>query len=246
MRYTCLVCLLQVHMKIEKKFREHNMAVIEKNTKYTTSQLERISREMKAALLKTLAYKEVIRTKTFSKIKDRNDRLNAKYTQYAMRFEIAEQIKKLDPMFLREQKARDQIERQRRAMNKLITRNLRTIQSPRARERKRLLRELNLNRGSTFGSLLESRQPTQTMTSRQNTKGVMVTKDSVKSRGKAEPVTLKLPPIDINNKSAAGKTRTTFTADVPKSPVAVRKFEPVIKQSTAGVKLPPIKLNTVR
>lgn len=221
-------------LKIEKRLRAHHMAIIERNTKYTTNQLDRISGEMKAALLKTIAYKEVISRRTFSKITDRQERLNSKYTQYALRFEIADQLQKLEPVFIREQKARNEIDKQRNVTDKIIKRNLRSIASPRAAERKRLLKELNLDHGSTFTSEISvTPTPVQTIISRQNTQGLVVTKESIQSKGKLSPLTIKLPVINTHSARSGGK---------PRKPAD----DSVVKQQGARLKLPPIKLNTVR
>ena len=224
---------------MEKRFREHNMAVIERNTNIATAQLDSIAKEMKQSLLRTMAYKEVVARKTFSKITDRNERLNGKYTAYAMRFEINDQLKKLEPTYVRQQKARDQIDKSKRLMDKVIRRNLRTILSPRARERKRLMRELDLERNSTYASLTPSPPPLPAVVSRQNTKGMIVTKDQLQlknnkggSTSRTEPAKMKLPPINLAKTPREGRSMGLETERPAKD---------------TRLKLPPIKqMHTVR
>ena len=225
--------------------RAHKLAVLERNTNYAAGRIDRLSKEMRQSLIRTIAYREVIAEKTFSKITDHKARLNGRYTQYALRHDITEQIKKLDPTSVRERNAKMRIDHEMGVMNGLIERNLRTILSPRMRERKRLLRELNLERASTFGSISsdgESRSGSAAVTaatktpaaavttkthapaavSRQNTTGVVVTKASVKNKTK-EPKSVKLPPLNLNT-----------SRSIVDSPRGVR------------VKLPPISVTTVR
>ena len=215
------------------------MAVIERNTNIATAQLDSIAKEMKQSLLRTMAYKEVVARKTFSKITDRNERLNGKYTAYAMRFEINDQLKKLEPTYVRQQKARDQIDKSKRLMDKVIRRNLRTILSPRARERKRLMRELDLERNSTYASLTPSPPPLPAVVSRQNTKGMIVTKDQLQlknnkggSTSRTEPAKMKLPPINLAKTPREGRSMGLETERPAKD---------------TRLKLPPIKqMHTVR
>ena len=194
---------------------------------------------MKESLLKTIAYREVAAQKSFSNNTDHKARLDARYTQYALRHDITAQIKKLDPTYVRERNARLKIEHETGVMKKLIERNLRTILSPRMRERKRLLRELNMERASTFASI-STDPPSRTGSasvapaantgaatshapalSRQNTKGVVVTKESVKNKSK-EPKSVRLAPLKLHS-------------DV-ESPL----------RGGNRVKLPPISVTTVR
>ena len=227
--------------------RAHKLAVLERNTNYAAGRIDRLSKELRQSLIKTIAYREVIAEKTFSKITDHKARLNGRYTQYALRHDITAQIKKLDPTSVRERNAKMRIDHETGVMNGLIERNLRTILSPRMRERKRLLRELNLERASTFGSIssdgdsrtgsaavmaatktpaaaaaVTTKTHAPAAVSRQNTTGVVVTKASVKNKTK-EPKSVKLPPLNLNT-----------SRSIVDSPRGVR------------VKLPPISVTTVR
>ena len=228
-----LVFILKAKFKVEKKFREHHLAIAQRHRNTQTAHIDRIAQELGHSLQKLIAYKQVVARKSFSVIEDKEEKLNTNYSAYALRFDIAEEMRKLDPATIREEQAAMKVEKARQDCNSVISRNLRTILSPRTRYRKKLRQQLNLERDDSLFSMTPSTgKPASRRLSPQKSMGLLVTKSFIqnermktKSRlgSTVDEVkleqSLKLPPIAKTEDKKDSKRAESHQPKKPPAPL---------------------------
>lgn len=114
---------LKALQKMDKMKVEFHLAIASRNISIWNNNVSRIRNRLADSLRKTVAYRAVAEEKSFTKIRD----LDQEYTFKGMKGEIQTMMHKMDPVYIREQKAKVEIDRARRVQEETMHKNLKKV-----------------------------------------------------------------------------------------------------------------------